>query len=115
MFYTISIAWLVLEFLIFVCEPKEASLQNRLQLSSPVLRKTIDNKDSSIAVADVGKLALTVLVGDVDGDVVEEASRAWHDVRGELVLVQDGVCLQGEEKKLGSTVGKIIVMRQKMC
>ena len=60
-------------------------------------------------------IALTVLVGDVDGDVVKEASRAWHNVRGELVLVQDGVCLQGEEKKLGSTVGKIIVMRQKMC
>ena len=105
----------VIEFLIFVCEPKEASLQNRSKLSSPVLRKTKDNKDSSIAVADVGKLALTVLVGDVDGDVVEEASRAWHDVRGELVLVQDGICLQGEENKLGSTVGKIIVMRQKMC
>ena len=104
-----------MEFLIFVCEPREASLQNRSKLPSPVLRKTEDNKDSSIAVADVGKLALTVPVGDVDGDVVEEASRAWHDVRGELVLVQDGICLQGEENKLGSTVGKIIVMRQKMC
>ena len=105
----------VIEFLIFVCEPKEASLQKRSKLSSPVLRKTKDNKDSSIAVADVGKLALTVPVGDVDGDVVEEASRAWHDVRGELMLVQNGICLQGEENKLGSTVGKIIVMRQKMC
>ena len=96
-------------------EAKRQVFKKKSKLSSPILRKTKHHKDSSIAVADVGKLALTVLVGDVDGDVVEEASRAWHDVRGKLVLVQDGICLQGEEKKLGSTVGKIIVMRQKMC
>ena len=92
--------------MIFVWKPRGKSSKKKSKLSSPILRKTKHHKDSSIAVADVGKLALIVLVGDVDGNIVEEASRAWHDVRGKLVLVQDGICLQGEEKKLGGCGGE---------
>ena len=72
----------------------------------PIQGEAENHQNSAVTITDVGKLALITVASKVDCDVIEETARARDHRGGKLMPVYDPLGLQGEEKQLGSKVGK---------